>query len=342
MESAFRIPQCNGSDESGDRQAGRTSAVTQRSHLIELAWCGWRMRIPSDWRPLVVTGAHAAGLMVLGDAEQALVQVKWSHLRLPATTAPDRWVRRRIRRVAGRRAEAQPAPAGEGFAAALAASHKRRGEQRDVWCALAPEAGLAVELTVRGSIPRRHRSRLEGRVLPSLAADPPEQPTRWAVFQTAFLSPPGFLLRAFRLNLGDIALLLTAGGGRRLLLRQVYPAALALSRRKLPAWLGDHPFRQFRRARPDGEAAPWTAESFARRLEGALQTGVKALPWPLGFVAPRRFVAAGAVDDRLERLLLMEYDGPGDVPAGVAAETIGLMNCAALAETRGASPAANR
>jgi hypothetical protein len=198
------------------------------------------------------------------------------------------------------------------------------------WYGFSSAAGLGLELAASGHLDSRQRRALDDLVLPSLRLAPADQPTRWAVFEASFVSPAGFLLRAARLHVGDIALCLAARGGRRLLLRQVYPADLALSRRPLEAWLDYPPFREHRRFRREGEAQPWQAASFGRRLEGLLRRGRKALPAPLGPLGGRRSVAAAARDTELERLLLAEYDGPHEADPDVVAEAIGQMNWAIL------------
>jgi len=196
------------------------------------------------------------------------------------------------------------------------------------WYGFSASAGLGLELVASGQIDTRQRKALDEIVLPSLGATPAEAPSRWSVFEASFLSPAGFTLERAQLHVGDIALCLRARGGRRLLLRQVYPADLALSRRGLEAWLDHPPFREQRRFRRLGEPQPWQATSFGRTLEGVLRRGKKSLPAPLGPLGRRRSVAAVACDADLERLLLAEYDDPKDADAGVLAEEIGHMNWA--------------
>jgi hypothetical protein len=304
--------------------------MARRGRSIPLAWAGWSTRVPPDWRPLSVTGTWRRGAMMLGDAARALVQVKWWR---PGSRRfdPERWIRRRVRKAAGRMAKPQPPQdAPRDFPVAGCAAHEAAGGGRRLWYGYAPEANLAIEFVIDRDIPVRHRKSIDGRVLPLLAAAPAGEGTRWAVLDVSFGAPAGFVYRAARLHLGDVALCFAAGGGRRLLLRQVYPSGLALSRRELGKWLAHPPFREHRRPRPAGECEEWTAESFGRRLAGVIRGGRKALPWPLGFVAPRRTVAAAVEDPDLERLLIVEYDAPDDAPSRLAAEAVAAMNWARL------------
>jgi len=300
---------------------------------IELAWAGWRLRAPRDWRPLGLGGAGREGFLVLGDAGSPIVRIRW--LR-PARRRFDarRWVLRCAKRLAGRGARVEETDASPAFdvSARVAAKDPRGDAAKPVWgwYGFSGAAGLGLELVASGRTDARQRRALEDIALPSLRAGAGTEPTRWAVFETSFVSPPGFALERAQLHVGDIALCLRAPGGRRLLLRQVYPADLALSRRPLEAWLDHPPFRQQRRFRRAGQTQPWQAASFGRSLDGILRRGRKSLPAPLGPLGRRRSLAAAVTDPDLERLLLAEYDAPKEADPNVVKEAIGLMNWALL------------
>ena len=312
---------------------------------LALAWAGWQMRVPSDWRPLSVSGGAAQGAMMLGDASRPLMRIKWARPSGRRFDA-ERWIRRRVRSAAGKHAGVEPTDASPDFRpGAFARAAGGRKTRRRLWYGYAPRAGIALELVISAEAGGGRPVRMDRGMLASLRASGPDEPTCWAVFDASFVAPPPFVYRASRLHLGDIALCLTAGGGRRLLMRQVYPAKLALSRRELARWLQYPPFKEHRKVRPAGEPERWTVQSFGRALEGLLRKCPKRLPAPLGACGPRWSVSGVLVDDRMDRLLLVEHDvppataaaseiagaaGPGGGSEALAEEVIGRMNWARL------------
>jgi hypothetical protein len=113
---------------------------------------------------------------------------------------------------------------------------------------------------------------------------------------------------------GDIALRLVKGQ-ETLVLRTVYPADLALSRRKLPDWLDDSPFLERRKNR-DATTKEWRCP--APPLEGLLRTGWKRLPVPMGWMKPLYCTAIVAVDQELDRLVLVDHRRPSPTDSGLA------------------------
>ena len=295
--------------------------MAQRDRWTDLAWAGWRIMVPPDWRPLGVDGTWQRGRMMVGGAAAPFVQVKWLRPRR-RRFRPERWARKRLGKVSAERADLDEGPP-EGFDSSALG---RRAGGQVVWAGYAAAARLALELVVSADVPPPRRRR----VLSSLATGGASGRTRWAVFDASFVSPPTFVYRRSRLYLGDIALGLDAPGGRRLILRQVYPAGLALSRRDLPTWLRYPPFPERRTFHPKGDARPWSADSFGRRLDGVLLTGTRRWPMPVGLIAARRAAAGAVVDDRLDRLLLVEYDAPREADEAVLARAVAEMNWARL------------
>lgn len=294
-----------------------------------LAWNGWRLRMPTDWRPLRVYGDAAKGNMVIGDAASAIMQIKWRRHR-SARFDPQAWLARRARAMgADERASGGDH---EGFSATawLPAARSKRGARRSIWYGFAPGPALMIEIVVSPAVAPAIGRRIVPRVLESLGARAASEPTRWAIFGSSFETPPGFAVAGQRLQLGDIALDLRARGGRRLLVRQVYPAELALKRRSIEKWLSVREFKERRVYRADAEPTPCSLEAGARRFEGLEHTGRKVLAWPLGFVAPLRVARIIAHDKELDRLLIAKYDraGRGAVDLDVPRRLIAAMNWA--------------
>jgi hypothetical protein len=119
----------------------------------------------------------------------------------------------------------------------------------------------------------------------------PSEPLTWRLFSAEFTSPPGYTLVSHRIALGDIALELRHGDGRRLVLRQVFPAGLATQRRSLERWLDDSAFAERRRLRP---------ESTSRGTQDVSQHGWKRFPAPMGWLKPRYCARRACVhEDRI-------------------------------------------
>ena len=280
-----------------------------------LAWGGWRMRIPADWRPLDIEGGTTRGRMVLGDGNSPVLGITWSRSTTKGRVTSD---------------ECRVTSKGkEGWSKLRVAS-------------LSPRVGSDASIEVRYSkfvtrdVSRNARLRaIFDKALHSLAASPPNEPIDWSVFQTSFRVPARFDVVSRRFHPGHMAMLFRSPDAERLVLRQAYPRQAALARRDLAGWLRAEPFGpQKRRFYPAGPAAPWSVESFGLRLEGLVRRGRRRLPAPLGWVAPRWSVQAIVEDARLDRLLLAECDCRQERGDELVSECIGDMNRTTLASNR--------
>lgn len=296
--------------------------------LTWLAWGGWRLRIPSNWRPLDIENARDKGRVVVGTNEVAGLQVKW--WTPEKRFDPAAWGMRRARAIgAGAKLRAGPRPPGFTETVRVRRKGAKPEENMLFWFGFARAARLAVELIVNaGTLDAADLRLLVRHGLPSLRARAPDTATGWSVFDTSFESPPGFFLVERRLNLGDMCLVFRAPNRTRMSLRQVYPASLALARRPIEKWLRDTPFKEYRRYKPAGETEPWQIASFARSLRGWKRRGRKRLSWPLGACAPRVTLTAAAHDEQLDRLLFAEYDAGREYDEAAVAQALGRMNWA--------------
>lgn len=247
------------------------------------------------------------------------MQVKWLRVSPEAFDA-ERWLRRRLGRVANLSAGEAPCP--QGFSKTAWVS--RRGEaDATLWYGYAPTAGIVIEVVVG-----KRKQATEQRALASLRVFAHGAATRWAVFGSSFESPPGFALLDQRLQLGDVALLFRSGDGSRLTLRQVYPAQLALARRDLADWLEFPVFQERRRFRLADPVRDWKIHISGTEMAGALRAGGKRLPFPLGRFAPKKSIGAVVHDRALDRLLIAEHDAPGEPCEAVLAAALRSMNWA--------------
>jgi hypothetical protein len=292
-----------------------------------LAWVGWEIRVPEDWRPLRIEGEWSKGSMIVGSAEEAAMQVRWWR---PGERGfdPETWLRKRMTSLPGVGIERTTRPGGFTTAGFVPDYTPGDGTSGVLWFGYSPTARMVVEIVAGGETSAKTLKTVSGMVIPSLEARPEGSPTRWAVFGASFESPSGFFMTNKKLLLGDVAVELSSGNGCRLLLRQVYPSKLALARRKLTDWLEFQPFKEHRCFRPSGPEESWNIESSGRQLAGLRRTGRKAYPFPLGVIAPRKSTAAVVHDEELDRLLIAECDSKKKVSEPILSDAIAAMNWA--------------
>ena len=301
------------------KRAARSAAAATST----LAWEGWRLEMPDQWRPLSIDGTPRRGKLTLGDGERVLLRMNWWRPRWRRFD-PQRWLDRRVRSMGGGAALPRQDIRPRGFdpVAWLPEARPRRGRQRAVWYGYAPEAGLVLEAVVNANLPARLLKRIERNVLPSLSLAAEGATTQWAVFGAGFRIPSDLYLKAHCLRLGDIALRFTGRGGRRLTVRQIYPGEVALKRRTMKRWLTVWPFKEHKRYKSVEDDQEWPPDSDRPERSGILCRGVKRLPAPLGWVSARRCVSACVQDASLDRLLLVQCEARRSVDEAALAEII--------------------
>ena len=266
------------------------------------------MDVPPRWRPLKIEGTFSGGTMILGRGADVVMQLKWWRPKLKRFR-PDRWLGRRLRSLKARMDDGTTCPSPDGFgmvARAVRRSGKRsKGGPYALWYGWAPSAGVQIEAVVG---PQDSGGRgAPWRALQSLRAAEMGAPTTWAVFDSLFHVPAGFVVDKYELLLGDLSLQFAGPDRQTLMLRQIYPADLALERRELADWLEFSRFRTRRHFRGETEQ-DWAIEHHGRRLEGLGRTGVKCYAFPLGVVRPRYSIGAAVHDIEAGRLLVAEHD----------------------------------
>lgn len=313
--------------------AQKSQAVETR--LVPLAWCGWRMRVPESWRPLQIEGAWEKGMMMVGTTGEALFQIKWWRPNA-RNFSPQEWLDRRLQRMAAIPSTESPRPKGFGVHAYLPEAPSKGGGSRSIWYGYCACANLVLEVAVNRAVAKRTQSEMRRKVLPGVSATPLDGETLWAIFDVSFVSPRGFTIKDWNLYSGDITLRFCARDKSTLVVRQVYPADVALERRKMERWLVKFPFKEHRRYRRTAGEKPWSASSRKGRWSGRKRTGRKLLAFPLRFVSARYSVAVAARDTEMNRLLLAEYDSRGEGGEDTVRTAILNMNWAKYGEDAGA------
>ena len=306
--------------------AGKKKQKSAGRPMEHLAWMGWDMMIPSGWRPLRIEGEWVKGTITVGDSEGPLLQVKW--LRPESKRfKPDRLIASRTKKEKKNSiVPTPPSPVSPDFehSSWLTGSN---GNTRAVWYGYSPKADLMAEVVVRLK-DGKTRKVIERRVIPSLRTSSIKEGLPISVFGSSFKAPCDFRLMDWKLQLGDITVRLGGENGECLMLRQVYPAQLALSRRPIERWLERMPFKEHRQYKMREEPRPCEIESGEIILKGVQRKGSKRLPVPLGFICPRTSISLAVRDEERDRLLIVEYDAKRSPSRELAIGAIKDMNWA--------------
>jgi hypothetical protein len=290
-----------------------------------LAWANWRLTMPGAWHPLKLTGTQQKGQMIVGNHEGPLFIIKWER---PSTASHDgaKWIANRFKKLGVRPAEDPPAKAHFTECGWARDVQTREGYESTQWLGYAQPARLLLGVSVNGMIPEATRNQVVRKVLPTLTTSAIAEETIWAMHNVSFRSPAGFELSQRKLFSGDIALEFSKGKHEELLLRQVYPAELALQRRQMEKWLECYPFKQHRRLRRRAlKTDPWQCPQ-RPDLDGLQRSVWKRLPSPLGGWSPRQCFALAAHDRGLDRLLIVEHMARQEPDPAICAAAIEGMN----------------
>lgn len=292
------------------------------SHRI-LAWAGWKMRIPSAWYPLQITGAHEAGAMIVGNSEMAMLQIKWRIAHPPRNAS--RWAADRAKHII-KHPDIHRCDVPKGFDGAhLASDDSDLAESgRIVWCGAAISERLMLEIVMNGSAGKAAVKSFAGVVLPSITVANDNGMTAWSIFDASFEVPSDAKLISRRLYAGDIMLSMGTPKGRKILLRQIYPATLALERRPMESWLADNTVRRTIRRINDMKIS----NADIPGMKGLSRAGMRRLPPPLSVFGERHTMALIAHDTGRNRLLMAAEESPAPVEQKSIHAFISRMNIA--------------
>lgn len=279
-----------------------------------LAWAGWSLPIPEAWQPLKVEGGWQKGSMMIGTEETPVALIKWLRPQEKRFDA-ERWMQQRFKDLGALPDDNTPTAAGFVPAQWVVALQNKEGVGKTIWYGYAPDADLLMECVSTSAVDAAQRDLFFNTLLPCLAATPVTEPVPWSLFSAAFTSPPGYTLTNQRIALGDVALELHNDNGHRLILRQVFPAALAMQRRGLEQWLDSPPFMERRHLRRPEQAHADTAS--------LRQRGWKRLPAPMGWLKPRYCTRMAQISN--DRLYLGETQSKTALEAGICTEAIAAM-----------------
>jgi len=282
----------------------KQQTTSDNRHSV-IAWAGWSMAVPSDWVPLKIEGTHRKGLMMIGNSDQPIVLVQWEW---PQDRKFDgsSWLKQRFKTLGAVPERDAPRPRGFTNTAWLKDMQVREGRNKALWCGYAKDPGIAVEVVAVRFDGESTQHDVFDAAVRAMSVDRAEKGCKWCVYDISFTSPPGFTLKRKHLFSGDIAFQFKNDNRETLLLRQVYPAALAVKRRTLERWLEVTPFTERHHLPRDARKYDWNC-SKRINARGIKINEWKRLPSPLGWLKPNYSMAVAAVDEALDRLLIAEH-----------------------------------
>lgn len=275
------------------------------------------MRLPLGWNAVKLEGDWHCGQALIADLQRPRLAVRWSTPRRRRAFRPEAWAEDAMKREIGEAevADAHPAALADERAWQGAMTYlDRTHPARDVFLAFSRASGRCIQVTHH---PQRPRDRVLPQViLPSLADSEREQEIAWAVFDLSCATPPGFSLQSHRLNAGDLSLSF-ASGRRRLAIRQIALASLALERMPLDRWIAAHQRTDQKHYRP----SPLVSDVQAAGLSGRSRRMVRRRRFAWMRWLPRDIVTWALNDARRDRLVIVQASD--ESLAGDAARSVG-------------------
>jgi hypothetical protein len=283
--------------------------------------------MPSEWEPLKITGTPDKGNMIVGDNSCAIFSINWEKSNGMVAGGAVDWLARRWKKL-GVIPHDDP-PASENFTDCGWAHgvQTEEGKETTYWFGFNLSAALLLGVKINGVLPEKVREQAVRQVLPSLRATPVGEDTIWSLYDVSFVVPGHYTLKQRHLYSGDVALEFTREGAKdSLLVRQVYPGDLALTRRPFERWIDMRPFKEHRRLRKRSvQTQAWQNED-RKGLSGIVRKGRKRLGVPLGWCSPRSSCAVAAHDQDLNRLLVVEHLSSHDADRSMCEAVVSKMN----------------
>ena len=212
----------------------RPNSRLRPSNRQQIAWQGWAIELPARWNPVKLEGTFEQGYALFADLHRPRLGIRWSRDRR-ITKDPKRWVAQTMRDEVGQLASAEAQP----FPAAGAASDQSllylepEPPGRDVWIGYSRVSDRLFQVIHHA---RRRERILPDHLLPTMADQSNQPLRRWAVLDLSCQVPAFLKLEKPLLFAGDLGLRF-AGPKSELIVRQIAPASLALTRMPLESWL---------------------------------------------------------------------------------------------------------
>lgn len=268
-----------------------------------IAWQGWRIPVAADWQPMRITGDHKNGAMIIGSSDAPILQVSWHRLKGRDMTA-SAWLKRRFRNIPESILDGCPKPTGFDDVGWFRNMELKEDNSKSVWVGVSNSKKILIDIMFTNLSSEAEREKIINECLPQLEVFGKEENWPWNIYQVSFSVPGDYILKKHHLYSGDIALEFQRKSGDTLMVRQVYPSKLALSRRTLKRWLEEYPFHQKRKYKLDDEN-DWGWDGMNKK--GLKRFGRKQIPFPFGWIRRRHCSSFIVQDEEMDRLLIAEH-----------------------------------
>lgn len=249
--------------------ANSSTDVNAPEPMRWMGWCGFLLQLPEFLRLARVDGDARSGQLEWTDQLQPRLVLRWHHDRRPPADPLDR-LRKQAQRLIDKAAKAEltscEMTSGSLEHLGPLVTLQRHHDRSTHILGLAEPSQRWFELIIPAPV-HEGREFDPQRLLESLTDAAPDQPQRWSFFGNHFVTPAGFRLVDFTLNLGDMTLVLQHQHRRfvELQIRHLYPATIALKNQAPPRWIDDMhkqvygTLRSFRHV-PDEQPASFTCD----------------------------------------------------------------------------------
>lgn len=290
-----------------------------------IAWQGWTIPVREEWQPIRIEGDFHRGRMIVGNSDGPVFQISWQRPDNIDNFDCPRWLAKQTARFNNGKVDTVKSDnCSDLEITSIEASSKDGNEKKNkrVWWAYSIKSGIVVEISMPNLAAEHEQKFVINKSVPGLECYAKDENTQWRIYDISFSVPPGYVLKNKHLYSGDIALEFHNDKKERLLLRQIYPAKLALSRRIMQRWLKNaSPFKRHRKYKSLGQGS-YACSNF----EGMFDVGWQKIPFPFGFIKPMNCRKVAVVDKELDRLLIAEHMSSGDVESTILEDSVLQMN----------------
>jgi hypothetical protein len=283
-----------------------------------IAWQGWELRVPESWNPVKLEGDWNAGHALLVDLHRPRLGLRWRQVsgkKFDADAVVKKAMRDEVGQLAADEAKPFAMPDGDWQASLLYTEPEPPG--RDVWTGFSPTSGRLLQIVHHA---RRRERILSEMVLPTVRDCVDAQATRWSVFELSCVVPANMKLADQKLMAGDLSLTFK-GKRKRLTVRQVAVAELALKRMSLEKWLASQQRIDQKHYRPCRKPRELKVEASDRELRGLADRSLRRRRFFWMRELPGELTTLALHDAVRDRLIIVE--GSDEKVAAEAAASAG-------------------
>lgn len=290
-----------------------------------IAWQGWSVPVREEWQPVRIEGDYFRGRMIVGNGDGPVFQISWQRPKDIRDFDCAKWLSKQKSKYTDSKVKSvNPNKDKDIEITSLEGDIKngRSQEHKAVWWVYSARIGIVMEISMPDVADKQEQEFVRKQSVPGVHFYAENEPSFWQIYKVGFSVPPGYILNDKHLYSGDIALEFRNEKNDRLLLRQIYPAELGLTRRKIDKWLlVCNPFKEHRKFRKQDEG-----DFDCGKFNGVYNEGMHNIPFPLGWIKPLHYRKVAAVDKDLDRLLIAGQMSPEKIDPNVLEGVVTSMN----------------